>query len=224
MTLSHSNTEANSIHRVEEECVSLLLRGAAELDIALTDTMRCQLFKHISLLARWNQRLNLTAISDPAEMVVQHILDCLAVSPLVRGNRILDIGSGGGFPGIPLAVLYPRREFVLLDSRGKRVEFLRHLIGKIGLTNTAVVKFRVEDYQPKEKFDTLVTRAFSSLEETLSRTQALQNPTSRLLAMKGRYPVKEISSLSDLVQRRLKVESINVPFLDAERNVVVIRF
>lgn len=206
------------------ECSSVLRSGAAKLDIALTDTMHHQMLAHTALLARWNRRLNLTAITDPVEMVVQHVLDCMAVGPLLGGNRILDIGSGGGFPGIPLAVIYPDKDFFLLDSRGKRAEFLRHSVGKMGLSNTTIVKMRVEDYQPKEKFDTLVTRAFSSLEETLSRTRALQNPNTRLLAMKGKYPSKEISSLPDPVRRKLKVESINVPFLDAKRNVVVIPF
>ncbi len=224
MTLSHSNTEPNAIHRTTAECVSILQTGAAQLNIELTDTMQSQLLDHVSLLARWNRRLNLTAITDPVEMIVQHVLDCIAVGPLVVGDRILDVGSGGGFPGIPLAVVYPDKEFVLLDSRGKRVEFLRHSVAKIGLTNTSVTKIRVEDYQPIEKFDTLVTRAFSSLEQTLTRTRALQNRTSRLLAMKGKYPDKEISNLPDSVQRQLKVEPIEVPFLDAKRNVVVIQF
>ncbi|MEJ2178763.1 MAG: 16S rRNA (guanine(527)-N(7))-methyltransferase RsmG [Gammaproteobacteria bacterium] len=198
--------------------------GAAQLRIDLTDTMLGQLLDHVSLLARWNRRLNLTAITDPVEMVVQHILDCIAVSPLVDGERILDVGSGGGFPGIPLAVVFPDKEFVLLDSRGKRAEFLRHSVAKIGLTNTSVTKIRVEDYQPEEKFDTLVTRAFSSLEQTLSRTRALQNPKSRLLAMKGKYPDKEISILPAAVRRQLTVEPMDVPFLDAKRNVVVVQF
>lgn len=224
MTLSHSNTEPNAIHITTAECASILRTGAAQLNIELTDTMLSQLLDHLALLTRWNRRLNLTAITDPIEMVVQHILDCIAVSPLVDGERVLDVGSGGGFPGIPLAVVFPDKEFVLLDSRGKRAEFLRHSVAKIGLTNTSVTKIRVEDYQPKEKFDTLVTRAFSSLEQTLTRTRALQNPTSRLLAMKGKYPDKEISILPASVRRQLKVESIDVPFLDAKRSVVVVQF
>ena len=220
----HSNTEIISDHRMSAECSSLLKSGAAQLNIELTDIMQRQILAHTALLAKWNQSLNLTAITDPVEMVVQHVLDCVAVGPLLGGNRILDIGSGGGFPGIPLAIIYPDKDFFLLDSRGKRTEFLRHSVGKIGLANTTIIKMRVEDYQPKEKFDTLVTRAFSSLEETLSRTQALQNPNTRLLAMKGKYPSKEIANLPDPVRRKIKVESIDVPFLDAKRNVVVIPF
>lgn len=224
MTLSHSNTETNSIHRVVSDGLPILQSGADELGIDLTDNMQRQLLEHVELLARWNLRLNLTAITSPRQMVIQHILDSLAIASNLSGRTILDVGSGGGYPGIPLAVIFPHRQFTLLDSRGKRIEFLRHVIGKTGLSNTSTVKTRVEDYQPKQKFDTLVCRAFSSLEDMLRRTQGLQHPTSRLLAMKGKYPAEEISVLPNTLQRRLKVESIEVPFLDAKRHLVVIEF
>jgi 16S rRNA (guanine527-N7)-methyltransferase len=224
MTLSHSNTVTNSIHRVDAEGLPILQAGAEALGIDLTDNMQRQLLEHIELLARWNRRLNLTAITSPRQMVIQHILDSMAIASILTGRTILDLGSGGGYPGIPLAVIFPQRQFTLLDSRGKRIEFLRHVVGKIGLSNTSTVKTRVEDYQPKQKFDTLVCRAFSSLQDMLRRTQGLQHPTSRLLAMKGKYPVEEISILPDSLQRRLKVESIEVPFLDAKRHLVVIQF
>ncbi len=180
--------------------------------------------RHAGLLQHWNRRLNLTAITDPAGVVVQHLLDSLAVAPWVRGGRVLDIGSGGGFPGIPLAAALPQVQFTLLDSRGKRVEFLRHAAATLGLGNVAVVKSRVEDYRPDEKFDTLVCRAFASLEEILTLTAHLQEPGTRLLAMKGRLAPDEVRALPARGHRDITVDPVVVPFLDAERHVVRVRF
>lgn len=182
------------------------------------------LMRHAELLQHWNRRLNLTAITDPAGVVVQHFLDSLAVAPWVRGGRVLDIGSGGGFPGIPLAVALPQVQFTLLDSRGKRVEFLRHAAATLGFGNVAVVKARVEDYRPDEKFDTLVCRAFASLEEILTLTAHLQEPGTSLLAMKGRSAPDEVRALPARGHRDIAVDPVVVPFLDAERHVVRVRF
>ncbi len=222
MSLSHCTTEQFDFDRRESDMAQLFTRGCEQLGLTLSTTAQQQLFDHLVLLERWNKRLNLTAIVSPREAIIQHLLDSLAIAKLVKGQYIMDIGSGGGFPGIPLAVIFPEKKITLLDSRGKRVEFLRHASATIGLKNVTAVKTRVQDFRPTEKFDTLVTRAFSSLSDMLAWTHHLQFPGARLLAMKGKWPNQEIEPLQTSFKSRLRVESVKVPFLDAERHVVII--
>ncbi len=204
-----------------------LLSGCNRLDIDTSVEQRVQLLQHVTLLARWNKRLNLTAIRSADDMISHHILDSLAGCRYVKGNRLLDIGSGGGFPGLPLAIVDPNRAVTLLDSRGKRVEFLRYVVAQIGLKNVSVIKSRIEDYQPAEKFDTLTARAFSSLSELLRLSKGNRPPGTRLLAFKGRLPAEEIASLNDEspeLARQLTVEKLAVPFLQAHRHLITIDF
>ncbi len=196
--------------------------GCTRLGLILSAAQRQQLCGHIELLAKWNRRLNLTAIDRLDDMVARHLLDSLAVAPFVRGGSLLDIGSGGGFPGLPLAVLDPRLQVTLLDSRGRRAEFLRAARDALELGNVAVVEKRVEDYRLGGKFDTLATRAFASLAHTLKATAALHRDGCRLLAMKGRMPKREIALLEPPWRERVSVEKLDVPFLDAERHLVLI--
>lgn len=224
MTATHSNTGQNARARQADDTAELLATGAGILGLTLDETTRDKLLRHCELLRHWNRRLNLTAITDPAAVVVNHLLDSLAVIPRVRGERILDIGSGGGFPGLPLAVTLPRCHVQMLDSRGKRVEFLRHVIATLAVTNADVIKCRVEDYRPVEKFDTLVCRAFASLSDILRLTSSLQHPGTTLLAMKGRSVHEEVEALPVEWRGRVEVAPINVPMLDAERHIAIIRF
>lgn len=205
-----------------------LEHGCARLGIPLSGAQAGQLRRHLELLSKWNRRLNLTAINGVDDMVVRHLLDSLAIAPFVRGRSFLDIGSGGGFPGIPLAVVLPHLEVTLLDSRARRIEFLRHASATLGLGNVTLAARRVENYRPREKFDTLATRAFASLEHTLKATAGLQRRGCRLLAMKGRMPGAEIERLAPPMRERLitnlAVKKLNVPFLPAERHLVIIEF
>ncbi len=201
----------------------MLSRGIEALGLGVSAKAQESMMRHLELLARWNRRINLTAIRDPAAMVIQHVLDSLAVAPHVHGERVIDIGSGGGFPGLPLALAQPERHFTLLDSRGKRVEFLRHVIATLRLDNARAEHGRVEDYRPAEKFDTLICRAFASLGDILALTESLQLPGSRLLAMKGRA-VAEIDALPEALRSRVSVVDLQVPFLDAARQVVIVPF
>ena len=204
--------------------MQLLNDGSNQLGIGLSVTQQKQLLTHIQLVQRWNRRLNLTAIISPREMVIQHLLDSLSIVSDVQGSRIIDIGSGAGFPGIPFAITLPDQQVTLLDTRGKRVEFMRHASASIGLKNTRAVKSRVENYRPAEKFDTLITRAFSSLSDMLAWTKAMHTPGSRMLAMKGKLPTDEIEQLTPAWQAKLKVKQIQVPFLEAKRHLVIIEF
>ena len=226
-----------------------LEQGCERLGIALSADQSARLRRHLALLAKWNRRLNLTSVKGMDDMVVRHLLDSLAIARFVRGHSLLDIGSGGGFPGMPLAVINPQLEVTLLDSRGKRIEFLRYACAALDLGGVSVVRGRVEDYRPAEKsagsgqvigmarspegayqgryaqkFDTLAVRAFASLGETLKATAALHRPGVRLLAMKGRLPVREMAALSDSWRERMIVEKLQVPFLAAERHLIIIEF
>ena len=201
-----------------------LEEGCARLGVGLSDDQRGRLCGHLQLLAKWNRRLNLTAVSGMDDMVVRHLLDSLAIAPFVRGERLLDVGSGGGFPGVPLAVVLPQLDVTLLDSHGRRIEFLRHVCAVQGLDNISVVRQRVEDYQPAEKFDTLAVRAFASLGDILQSTAALHRPGVRLLAMKGKMPAQEIARLVPPWRERVTVEKLRVPFLSAERHLIIIEF
>ena len=201
-----------------------LEQGCERLGIALSADQGARLRRHLALLAKWNRRLNLTSVKGMDDMVVRHLLDSLAIARFVRGQSLLDIGSGGGFPGMPLAVINPQLEVTLLDSRGKRVEFLRYACTALDLGGVSVVRGRVEDYRPAQKFDTLAVRAFASLGETLKATVALHRPGVRLLAMKGRLPVREMAALSDSWRERMIVEKLQVPFLAAERHLIIIEF
>lgn len=202
-----------------------LARGCARLGIALTPQQQARLCGHLQLLEKWNRRLNLTAIRGDA-MVARHLLDSLTILPFVGDGTVLDIGSGGGFPGIPLAIANPRLRVTLLDSRGKRVEFLRAVCAHLDLDNVQVVKERVEEYRPVVKFDTLTTRAFAPLADTLQKTVRLHCPGSRLLAMKGKMPTQEITQLraGRHVTKRVAIEKLRVPFLAAERHLIIIEF
>jgi 16S rRNA (guanine527-N7)-methyltransferase len=158
------------------------------------------------------------------DMIVQHLLDSLAIAPFVRGRSLLDIGSGGGFPGMPLAIVDPSLAVTLLDSRGKRIEFLRYACATLGIGNVQLARQRAEDCRPGVKFDTLATRAFASLADTLKLTAGLHQPGCRMLAMKGKIPDREIELLDPVFRDRVTIEKLNVPFLAAERHLIIIEF
>ena len=198
--------------------------GCEQLGLTLSADQHTRLRGHLALLAKWNRRLNLTAVKSHDDMVVRHVLDSLAIAPFVRGDSLLDIGSGGGFPGLPLAIVHPHWRVTLLDSRARRVAFLRQACAVLDLEQVSVVQERVENYRPAEKFDTLAARAFASLGDTLRATTALHRSGSRLLAMKGRMPTPEIARLEPPWRERMTVAKLCVPFLSAERHLIMIEF
>ncbi len=208
----------------QEDLAQLLSRGISALGQMLPLAAVEVLLRHNALLRHWNPKVNLTAITDPVAMVVEHQLDSLAIAPWMQGRRILDVGSGGGFPGIPLAVALPQVSFTLLDSRSKRVGFLRHAVTTLGLDNVTVVQCRVENFRPAEKFDTLVCRALAPLEQILHWTRALHHPGTCLVAMKGSAVAQEVAALPEPWCRTARTEPIRVPFLDAHRYVVCLPF
>ena len=137
----------------------------AQANIKISDQQIQQLIDLVNLLNKWNKAYNLTSVRDPQEMLVKHILDSLVVSPYLQGDRFIDVGTGPGLPGLPLAIINPSKQFVLLDSLGKRISFIRNAVRELGLTNVTPVLSRVEEYQPEDKFDGVLSRAFASLKD-----------------------------------------------------------
>ena len=181
-----------------------------------------RLMEFLTELMNWNRIYNLTSVRKPAEIVTRHILDSLSILPYIEGRRVLDIGTGAGLPGIPLAIACPEREFVLLDSSSKKLRFVQQTLTILKLDNVALEHRRIEDYQPQERFDSVMCRAFSELREIYRHAARLCSRTGRILAMKGIYPVAEIESLDD---REVidQVVSLTIPGLDAERHLVCMR-
>jgi 16S rRNA (guanine527-N7)-methyltransferase len=195
--------------------ITLLTNGCQQLNVAL-DTHECQqIVIYIETLIKWNKVHNLTAIEDPEEIITKHILDSLSIVPFLKDAKtIIDVGTGAGFPGIPLAIALPDKQFTLLDSSQKKTTFLIHVVGLLGLKNVKVVCKRVEEFHPQVKFDVSITRAFSSLKEALAMTTHLSN---QLFAMKGKYPVEELQE----IMIPFTTHKLTVPGLAAERWLIV---
>lgn len=164
-------------------------------------------------LERWNRKVNLTAIRDRDEMVSAHIEDSLSAQPLLRGERILDIGTGAGFPGLPLAIVEPDREFTLLDSNNKKIQFVQHAAGLLRLDNVTAVKARAEDYAPGYRFDTVIARAVASLAQLLKIAGHHVGEDGVFVALKGRHPEEELEQVPDTW--RCSVRELKVPGLEA---------
>ena len=177
-----------------------------------------KLAAYVQLLQRWNKAYNLTAVADQ-DMMTHHILDSLSIAPYIEGQRILDIGSGAGLPGIPLAITYPDKEFFLLDSNGKKTRFLIQAKSELGLTNISVIQNRLESYQPSACFDTITARAFASINDMIGPCLPLLRGGGQLLMMKGKFPEEELAA----IRCSFEVIPLTVTGLDKERHVVRIR-
>ena len=196
--------------------------GIQELGLDVTKEQLQQFERIIEQLIKWNKAYNLTAIRDPQQMIITHLLDSLAIAPFMAQGRLLDIGTGPGFPGIPLAIYEPERDYSLLDSNGKKTRYLKQLVYDMSLSQVSVVDTRVEEWQPDTLFDVIVSRAFASLEKMVSLSHHLLAETGVWQAMKGEYPEQELAALPDYVEL-VKVDVISVPKLNAERHLVTLR-
>jgi len=197
----------------------LLAAGARDLGIALDLESGEALLKLVDELELGNAQFNLTAIRDRPSMLRKHVLDSLSVQPYLRGDRVADIGTGAGFPGLPLAIVNPRRRFTLVEATGKKARFVERTAAQLGLVNARVAHARAESYRPFELFDTVVARALSSLADFAAYAGHLCAPDGVLLAMKGKRPDEEISALPKSF-RVLAVHRLKVPGLDDERHLV----
>ena len=194
----------------------------AQTDLEVTDFQQNQLVQLVELLDKWNRAYNLTSVRDPHQMLVKHIMDSIVVSPYLQGQRLIDVGTGPGLPGLPLAILNPDKKFVLLDSLGKRLRFIRQAVLALGLKNVEFVQSRVEDYQPEEKFDVVLSRAFASLQDMLLWCKHLPKENGHFLALKGQFPEQEIAQL-DKQFEFIESISLHVPNLEGERCLVKVK-
>ncbi|EIP7312470.1 16S rRNA (guanine(527)-N(7))-methyltransferase RsmG [Salmonella enterica] len=199
-----------------------LSRLLDEAGISLTDHQKTLLVAYVDMLHKWNKAYNLTSVRDPAEMVVRHILDSIVVAPYLQGQRFIDVGTGPGLPGIPLAIVLPDAHFTLLDSLGKRVRFLRQVQHELRLENITPVQSRVEAYPSEPPFDGVISRAFASLNDMVSWCHHLPGEKGRFYALKGQLPEDEIASLPDEFSVEF-VEKLRVPQLEGERHLVIIK-
>lgn len=205
-----------------EQLESNLLRGLSALELDLSEQDIARLLQFIQLLEKWNKTYNLTAVRDPLQMVPLHLLDSLAMLPWLQGDTVLDVGTGPGLPGIPLAIVRPDIAFTLLDSNSKKTRFITQAVMELGLENVAVVQSRAETFQPEGTFSTIIARAFASIPEMLDMVKHLCGEKTRIIAMKGQYPAQELEDWpTDFVCE--SVEALQVPELDAARHVVLIR-
>ena len=196
-----------------------LHEGARSLGIELDVEQAGRLIAHLDLLDDWNSRMNLTAIRDRPSQLTKHLLDSLSVRPFLRGTRIADVGSGAGFPGIPLAIVEPGRHFALIESTGKKCRFLEHVRDTLGLGNVEVVQSRAEAFRPETRFDTVLARAVGPVADLVKNAGALVAGGGRLLAMKGRYPEEELAAKLN-GWKLAAVHRLAVPGLDEERHLV----
>ncbi len=200
-----------------------LSQGAEQLGVALSETQHSQLLAYLALLIKWNKAYNLTAVRDPDEMVSRHLLDSLSVIPHIGDSpRWLDVGSGGGMPGIPLAILFPEKQVTVLDSNGKKTRFLTQVKLELKLDNLQVIHSRVEAFQPAQPFTGIVSRAFSSLEDFSNWTRHLGDLNTRWLAMKGLHPSDELVALPQDFHLD-SAQALTVPGCQGQRHLLILR-
>lgn len=196
-----------------------LSEGVRLLGLALSNTQMEQIEGYLALLQKWNRVYNLTAIKDPKEMLTHHVLDSLAVGRFLTENRYLDVGTGAGLPGMMLAILFPQKQFTLLDSNSKKTSFIKQTAHQLGVKNVTVETTRIEGYQPEILFDGVVTRAFASLNDFVGLCEHFVKKEGVLLAMKGPKAAEE----AKLLNKPCEIEKIEVPFLQEERFLVRVR-
>ena len=199
-----------------------LTEGLSALGIPADADLVDRLLEFVGLLAKWNRVYNLTAVRDPGKMVPLHLLDSLSVQPWLRGTRIVDVGTGAGLPGIPLALCDAARHFTLLDTNGKKTRFVTHAVGALGLKSVEVVQARAEDYAPAKPFDTVVCRAYAPLPRIVATSGHLCADGGSIVAMKGARPDGEVAETAAQAPdwRVDEVQRIVVPGLDSERHLV----
>lgn len=196
-----------------------LISGAAQFGIALSDGDAARLVRLLDELDEWNQRMNLTAIRERSQQITKHLLDSLSIQPYLYGERIADIGTGAGFPGLPLALVNQHRRFTLIDSTAKKLKFLDHVAQLLQLSNVETVHTRAENFRPKERFDCVLARAVGPVATFVKWSGHLCAGGGRLLAMKGRQPTDELEKLPS-GWKLAAVHRLNVPGLDEERHLV----
>jgi 16S rRNA (guanine527-N7)-methyltransferase len=194
----------------------------AQTDLDVSSHQREQLVGYVEMLNKWNKAYNLTSVRDPQEMLVKHIMDSIIVSTHLQGERFIDVGTGPGLPGIPLAIMNPTKQFCLLDSLGKRIRFIKQVLHELKIDNVNPIQSRVEEYQPEDKFDGVLSRAFASITDMVEWCHHLPKAdTGNFLALKGQLPQDEIDQLPEWCSVT-DIKALNVPQLEGERHLVIL--
>lgn len=208
-----------------------LANGLKEMNLTLSALQQQQLLHYVDLIIKWNRAYNLTSVREPQDILIRHIFDSLSAAPYVEGKRVVDVGSGAGLPGVPLALMFPDRQFTLIDSNGKKARFLFHVVHSLRLNNLQVINERVEGFQknhvadkqhPFLKFDTVISRAYTSIREMLFATEHLCAADGVFIAMKGVYPLTEIHELPEGFTV-VNAYPVTVPHLEAERHILTMK-
>lgn len=193
----------------------------AAINLPATAEQKKQLIDFVGMLNKWNKAYNLTSVRDPESMLIRHIMDSLVVSEHLQGERFIDVGTGPGLPGIPLAIMNPDKTFVLLDSLGKRIRFQKQVAFELGINNISSVESRVEAYQPEQKFDGVLSRAFASIQDMLTWCHHLPAENGLYYALKGQLNDEEMRQIpagfivKDIIE-------LKVPKLDEQRHLLKI--
>lgn len=196
-----------------------LLNGLAALNLDISEDKTTKLLSFIDLIDKWNKTYNLTAINNKQDMVSLHLLDSLTALPYLHGERILDVGTGAGLPGIPLAICLPELKFTLLDSNAKKTRFVQQAVIELGLKNVEVCRSRAEDLHPEQPFDTVITRAFAELTDIIAITRHLLANNGIILAMKGQFSETEMSNITIPAT----IIPVRIPGVEAERNLILLK-
>ena len=205
---------------VTPQIAKLVDSSLAALGFELDDSQRQQTWQFLELLLKWNKKFNLTAITDVREIIIKHFIDSWSLAPFIKDDQhILDVGTGGGFPGVPLSIIYPDKQFTLLDAVAKKITFLQHVKINCGLKNITTVHHRIESYLASTPFDVIMCRAFASIGDIIDKTQHCLAPEGRILMMKGVIPEHEIAMYGGEVV----IETMSVPYLDAERHLIIVK-
>jgi len=204
---------------LSEDVQGQIAAGCSSLQLALSAAALAQLADYVGLLAKWSRVYNLTAVRQPQQMVTRHVLDSLAVVPFLIEGSLLDVGTGAGLPGVPIAIARPDLAVTLLDANAKKLRFVRQAVAELRLGNVEVVQARMQEYQPGRAFDMVISRAVSGLEELYRQSRHLLAPRGRMLFMKGALPDEEMAAFAP-GRETLHIERLDIPGLDAERHLL----
>ncbi|MBC3766649.1 16S rRNA (guanine(527)-N(7))-methyltransferase RsmG [Neptunicella marina] len=207
--------------QVDTQLLKQLSELLAQTSLNLSQQQIEKLVMFVQLMDKWNKAYNLTSVRDPSQMLVKHIVDSVVVAPFIDKKHYIDVGTGPGLPGIPLAIVLPDTQFILLDSLGKRVRFMRQVAFELGLKNIEPVQSRVEDYQPQISLNGVISRAFASIKDMLHWCEHLVDSSGTFLALKGQYPEQELAELPNNFVLKQGVK-LQVPGLEGDRHLILL--